>query len=105
MTADGPRGAVAVVGTGAMGAGIAQVAATAGHDVHLHDAGPQRAAAAVEGLRRRLSDLAAKGRLTDDQAQAAADRLHVVADLAELPGCELVVEAAVEDLEVKREVF
>ncbi|MEP6649617.1 MAG: 3-hydroxyacyl-CoA dehydrogenase NAD-binding domain-containing protein, partial [Lapillicoccus sp.] len=50
MTADGPRGAVAVVGTGAMGAGIAQVAATAGHQVYLHDAGPNRAAAAAEGL-------------------------------------------------------
>jgi 3-hydroxybutyryl-CoA dehydrogenase len=105
MTADGPRGAVAVVGTGAMGAGIAQVAATAGHAVYLQDAGANRAAAAVEGLRSRLSGLAAKGRLTDDDARAAADRLHVVADLKDLPECELVVEAAVEDLEVKRAVF
>ena len=105
MTTDGPRGDVAVVGTGAMGAGIAQVAAVAGHHVHLHDAGPNRAAAAAEGLAKRLTDLAAKDRMTADAARAAADRLHVVADLADLPPCELVVEAAAEDLEVKRSVF
>ena len=51
MTADGPRGDVAVVGTGAMGAGIAQVAATAGHDVYLHDAGDNRAAGCRRGPR------------------------------------------------------
>ena len=105
MTADGPRGDVGVVGTGAMGAGIAQVAAVAGHDVYLHDAAPNRAAAAAEGLAQRLTDLTAKGRMTAEAARAAADRIHVVADLADLPQCELVVEAAVEDLEVKRSVF
>ena len=63
MTADGPRGNVAVVGTGAMGAGIAQVAATAGHHVYLQDAGADRAEAAAEGLGQRLAALAAKGRL------------------------------------------
>jgi 3-hydroxybutyryl-CoA dehydrogenase len=105
MTADGPRGDVAVVGTGAMGAGIAQVAAVAGHDVYLNDAGPNRAAAAAEGLAQRLSDFTAKGRMTAEAARAAIDRVHVVAGLADLPQCELVVEAAVEDLEVKRSIF
>ena len=105
MTTDGPRGNVAVVGTGAMGAGIAQVAATAGHDVYLQDAGADRAQAAAEGIGQRLAELAAKGRLTSDEARAAADRLHVVADLADLPECELVIEAAAEDLEVKQAVF
>ncbi len=105
MTADRPRGVVAVVGTGAMGAGIAQVAATAGHQVYLHDAGADRAAAAVDGLLRRLSDLTAKGRLGDEEARSAGERLHVAAELDDLPECELVVEAAVEDLEVKRSVF
>ncbi len=105
MTADGPRGNVAVVGTGAMGAGIAQVAVTAGHHVYLHDAGDNRAAAAAEDLTRRLIALAAKGRITDDEVRAATDRLHVVAVLDDLPECELVVEAAAEDLEVKQTVF
>jgi 3-hydroxybutyryl-CoA dehydrogenase len=105
MTADGPRGDVAVVGTGAMGAGIAQVAAVAGHDVYLHDAGPNRAAAAADSVAQRLADLSAKGRMTAESAHAATDRIHVVADLADLPQCELVVEAAVEDLGVKRSVF
>jgi 3-hydroxybutyryl-CoA dehydrogenase len=88
-----------------MGAGIAQVAATAGHRVYLQDSGANRAAAAVEGIGRRLTDLAAKGRITTDEARAAADRLHVVADLTDLPECELVVEAAVEALDVKRPIF
>jgi 3-hydroxybutyryl-CoA dehydrogenase len=88
-----------------MGAGIAQVAAAAGHQVYLQDSGVNRAAAAAEGLTQRLGDLAAKGRISIDEAGAAADRLHVVSDLADLPECELVVEAAVEDLDVKRSIF
>ena len=105
MTTDRPRGDVAVVGSGAMGSGIAQVAATAGHHVHLQDTDAGRAAAAAEGIGRRLDDLAGRGRITHEGARAAADRIHVVARLQDLPECELVVEAAVEDLDVKRAVF
>ena len=96
---------VAVVGAGAMGAGIAQVAAVAGHPVRLLDNRPGAAAQAVAGIRAQLAKLADKGKLTPEAAQAASVHLCAVATSAELAGCGLVVEAIVENLEVKRGLF
>jgi len=96
---------VAVVGAGAMGAGIAQVAAVAGHAVRLLDNRPGAAAQAVAGIRAQLARLADKGKITPEAAQAAADRLSAVESSAGLAGCGLVVEAIVENLEVKRGLF
>jgi 3-hydroxybutyryl-CoA dehydrogenase len=98
-------GVVAVVGAGAMGSGIAQVAAQAGHEVHLVDAVPGRAGAAVDRLTTALGKLAAKGRVTDDEARAAADRLYSAEAVADLPECVLVVEAIREDLGDKQALF
>jgi 3-hydroxybutyryl-CoA dehydrogenase len=95
--------AVGVVGAGTMGAGIAQVAAAAGHPVLLYDAVPGAAERAADGVRERLAALVAKGRL--DAATAAAARLDPVGDLAGLAAARVVVEAVVEDLAVKRAVF
>lgn len=97
--------AVAVIGAGAMGAGIAQVAAVAGHHTLLIDAEPARAAKSGDEIRQRLRRLADKGRMTAEDAAAAADRLEVLDSLSSSPAvssCGLVVEAIVEDLEVKR---
>jgi 3-hydroxybutyryl-CoA dehydrogenase len=114
---DGPKGArrggvavlritleddVAVIGTGAMGAGIAEVAARAGHAVRLHDARPEAAARAVEDLARRLDRDVARGRLDRAEAAAVLARVRVVDGLDDLAGCGVVVEAVIEDLEVKR---
>lgn len=96
---------VGVVGAGTMGAGIAQVAAVAGHEVRVYDAAGGAAAAAVEAVRERLARAAGKGRLPAEEAEDAAARLHAVAALEEFAGCGLVVEAVVEDLEVKRALF
>ncbi len=112
---------MAVVGAGAMGAGIAQVAAQAGHEVHLADAREGVAAAAIDSIGARLHRLAVKGRITTGEADAAMGRLHVggadVAgtdptgirtagtDVADLPPVRLVIEAVAEDLGVKREIF
>ncbi|BCM07057.1 3-hydroxyacyl-CoA dehydrogenase [Ralstonia solanacearum] len=93
------------MGTGAMGRGIAQIAAQAGLRVRLFDASPQAVEAARAALADTLARLAAKGRLTADQADAALARLMPAAALAELADCDLVVEAIVEDLEVKRDLF
>src|SRR4051794_39302366 len=93
---------VAVIGTGAMGAGIAEVAARAGHAVRLHDARPEAAARAVEDLARRLDRDVARGRLEPTEAGAVLGRVRVVDRLDDLAGCGVVVEAVVEDLEVKR---
>ncbi|MFJ9797837.1 3-hydroxyacyl-CoA dehydrogenase [Streptomyces sp. NPDC101145] len=96
---------VAVVGAGTMGQGIAQVALVAGHPVRLYDAAPGRAAQAAESLLGRLDRLVAKGRLAQEDRDAAAARLHPAAGLDELADAALVVEAIVERLDVKQELF
>ncbi|MFF5925511.1 3-hydroxyacyl-CoA dehydrogenase [Streptomyces hydrogenans] len=96
---------VAVVGTGTMGQGIAQVALAAGHPVRLYDSAPGRAAEAVAAIGARLDRLVEKGRMAAADRDAAAGRLHAAADLAELADAALVVEAIVEDLAVKRRLF
>ncbi|WP_334157093.1 3-hydroxyacyl-CoA dehydrogenase [Oryzomicrobium sp.] len=100
-----PSAPVAVVGAGAMGAGIAQVAALAGHPVRLLDNRPGAAARAVDELRATLAKLAAKGKLDPAQADAAASRLAAVESLDGLADAALVVEAIVENLEAKRALF
>jgi len=96
---------VAVVGAGAMGAGIAQVAAVAGHRVLLLDNRAGAAQAAIEGLRAQLAKLADKGKMTADAAQAAGQRLQAAASLNDLAPAGLVVEAIVESLPAKQGLF
>src|SRR4051794_37906349 len=88
-----------------MGAGIALVAARAGHPVRLADVRPGAARAAVALLRRRLAALSARGRLPVDVAQEAATRLTAVDRTSDLDGCAVVVEAVAEDLAAKRALF
>jgi 3-hydroxybutyryl-CoA dehydrogenase len=96
---------VGVVGAGIMGAGIAQVAAQAGHPVRLLDARPGAAADAKAKLAATLDGLVNKGKLTPEAAQRTLARITPVASAAELSGCTLVVEAIVEQLEAKRGLF
>ncbi|MDC5698937.1 3-hydroxyacyl-CoA dehydrogenase NAD-binding domain-containing protein [Intrasporangium calvum] len=96
---------VAVIGAGAMGAGIAQVAAAAGHEVSLVDAAPGAAAAAIDRLGGGLDRLVAKGRLTAEEAATVRRRLTPVGSVDELPECGLVIEAVPEDLALKRKIF
>jgi 3-hydroxybutyryl-CoA dehydrogenase len=70
-----PSSTVAVIGAGAMGSGIAQIAAVAGHPVKLLDAREGAAASAIQRHRTQLNKLADKGRLTLEAAQAAGARL------------------------------
>ncbi|MFJ5138320.1 3-hydroxyacyl-CoA dehydrogenase [Streptomyces sp. NPDC088707] len=96
---------VAVVGTGTMGQGIAQVALVAGHPVRLYDSAPGRAEEAVAALTARLDRLVEKGRLDATAREAAVGRLYAARDLAELADAALVVEAIVELLPVKQQLF
>jgi 3-hydroxybutyryl-CoA dehydrogenase len=105
MTALDLSSPVAVVGTGTMGQGIAQVALVAGHPVRLHDAVPGRAAAAAEAIGARLDRLVAKDRLTAADRDAARARLRPADSLADLADCALVVEAVLERLDVKQKLF
>lgn len=96
---------VGVVGAGAMGRGIAQIAAQAGLLVRLYDNNAQAAAAARASLQQLWDTLAQKGRLGAEQAQAALQRVQPCADLSGLADCQLVIEAIVESLDVKRALF
>ncbi|MFG2886401.1 3-hydroxyacyl-CoA dehydrogenase [Streptomyces sp. NPDC048297] len=105
MTALDVSSPVAVVGTGTMGQGIAQVALMAGHRVRLYDAVPGRAQEAAEAIGARLDRLVAKGRLDAGDRDAARARLLPAGSLADLADCALVVEAVLERLDAKQALF
>jgi 3-hydroxybutyryl-CoA dehydrogenase len=105
MTALDLSSPVAVVGTGTMGQGIAQVALVAGRPVRLYDAVPGRAEAAASAIGARLDRLVDKERLSAADRDAARARLHPAAGLGELVDCALVVEAVLEQLDVKQQLF
>lgn len=96
---------VGIVGAGAMGAGIAQVAACAGHPVLIHDARAGAAAAAVAGIESALDRLAARGRMAAAARDSALARLSPVASVQDLAPAGLVIEAVTEDLDTKRALF
>ncbi|MCX4907211.1 3-hydroxyacyl-CoA dehydrogenase [Streptomyces sp. NBC_00878] len=105
MTALDLAGPVAVVGTGTMGQGIAQVALVAGHLVRLYDAVPGRAPAAAEAIAARLDRLVEKDRLTGAERDAARARLRPAESLSDLADSGLVVEAVLERLDVKQQLL
>jgi 3-hydroxybutyryl-CoA dehydrogenase len=96
---------VGVVGLGTMGAGIAQVCLQAGLEVVGREVSPDLGERARERIDHYLSRGVEKGRLTQGEKDAALGRLTLVTELADLVSCQLVIEAAFEDLEVKRELF
>jgi 3-hydroxybutyryl-CoA dehydrogenase len=96
---------VGVVGAGAMGRGIAQVCAAAGCDVHLFDMAAGAFARARDAVREDLAQGVKKGRLTQEDADATLARMHPATELAQLQGCDLVVEAIVEQLDPKQQLF
>ncbi len=106
MTVTMPPGStVAVVGAGAMGAGIAQIAAVNGHRVQLHDTRLGAGDAARKRIADTLARQVAKGRLTQAEADAAVERIATVVTLPDVCVAQLVIEAIVEDADAKRELF
>jgi 3-hydroxybutyryl-CoA dehydrogenase len=96
---------VGVVGAGAMGRGIAQIAAQAGSTVKLFDTQAAAVDRALADIGSQWDKLAAKGRMDQDAVQACKARLQAAGALADLAGCDLVIEAVVEKLEVKAGLF
>jgi 3-hydroxybutyryl-CoA dehydrogenase len=96
---------VGVVGAGTMGAGIAQVACLGGFETRLYDPIAEARRGASEQIRSSLDRSVERGRLGRDEADAALGRLQAVEALADLEPCDLVIEAAPERLELKRELF
>ena len=98
-------GRVGVLGAGTMGAGIAQVAALGGRETLLYDAFEGAAERGAEKLAEALAKGAARGRWSEADAEAARDRVHPAGALEDLAGCAILIEAAPEDLDLKRELF
>jgi 3-hydroxybutyryl-CoA dehydrogenase len=96
---------VGVVGLGTMGAGIAQVSVTAGHDTVGREVTMELAERARATIERYLGRAVEKERMTTEERDAALARLTLTTDLADLAECDLVIEAIVEDLDPKRELF
>ena len=96
---------VGVAGAGTMGSGIAQLACLGGYETVLHDPLPEALERGADALRANLTRGAERGRWTVDDADAAASRLSTGASLGDLAGCDLVVEAAPERLDLKRRLF
>ncbi len=96
---------IAVIGAGTMGRGIAQLAAIHGHDVILVDQSEQVLIDARDKLDYFIQRLAAKGKLSNEDAVAAFGRLHFTSEMSAIEGSDLVIEAIIENLEIKQKVF
>ncbi len=118
MTADGTKSTpmrhdfgpstvehIGVVGAGTMGAGIAQIAALGGYETRLHDPVPAALQTGIRRLYESLTKGATKGLWSEADADAASGRVGAAGRLADLGECDLVIEAAPEDLALKRELF
>ncbi len=105
LDANRPDLTVGVLGAGAMGRGIAQVAAAGGMRVLLMDAKPGMAAEAKGFIGKMFDRAAEKGQLSAADAAAAAGRVEVVESMAAFAACHVVVEAIVENLAIKQQTF
>src|ERR1700722_17853633 len=101
-----PPNTIGVIGAGTMGAGIAQLAClNAGATTLLHDPIPEALERGTNAIRGQLAKSATRGRITEERAKAADERLTAAATIDELAPCELVIEAAPESLELKQKLF
>ncbi len=98
-------GKIGVVGAGQMGTGIAHVCAISGLDVTIQDLNPDQLLKALESIDRTLERQVAKNKLSLEGKQIALAHIHTTHDFADFSGCDLVIEAATEQEDVKREIF
>ncbi|WP_323192669.1 3-hydroxyacyl-CoA dehydrogenase NAD-binding domain-containing protein [Halostella sp. PRR32] len=96
---------VGVVGAGTMGSGIAQVAATNGYDVVLRDIEQELVDQGFETIDDSLARFVRKETITEDDAETIRDRITGTTELSHLETCDLVIEAVVENIDVKQDVF
>lgn len=96
---------IAIVGSGAMGSGIAQVAAQSGHTVTVYDAQAAALSRAAQQIGAALDKAVEKGKLPAEEAQAIQARISYTQELSGCREAELVIEAIVEDLDIKKKLF
>ena len=96
---------IGIIGAGQMGGGIAHVCALAGYDVQLLDMTQELLDKAVAGIDRNISRQVSKGKVSEADKTAALARIETGTDYAAFGNCDLVIEAATENEEIKREIF
>lgn len=96
---------IGVIGAGQMGAGIAQVAAMSGHQTILFDAASDQIAKGRKGISASLAKFVEKQKLSADQKQAVEERIKNGSSLKDLAGCDLVIEAIIENTDIKLKLF
>lgn len=96
---------IGVIGSGAMGSGIAQVAAMAGHEVHVYDANPVAAQSAANNLKLSIQKLVEKGKCSQEKSEEILKNIFFQSSIDKLNYCELIIEAIVENIDIKKEVF
>lgn len=96
---------VGVIGAGTMGTGIAQVAATQGHHVYLYDAYPQQLEKSRAGLESILARQVEKERMSQDEVDGILGRIEFVDNITNFGECGFVIEAIVEDIDIKKDTF
>lgn len=97
---------VAVIGSGQMGSGIAQVAAQAGCEVRLYDAEPERVSRSLAGIEKQLNGGVAKGKWTQEQAEQARGRIRSAGSLQEAAeDADVIIEAIIENMTAKKKLL
>ncbi|ESU34426.1 3-hydroxybutyryl-CoA dehydrogenase [Bacillus sp. 17376] len=96
---------IMVIGAGQMGSGIAQVCAQAGYDVFLNDLKPEFIERGLAGIKKNLNRQVDKGRMTSEQLDEVVNRITSSTDLQDAKNVDLVVEAAVENMDIKAKIF
>jgi len=96
---------IGIIGSGAMGTGIAQVAAMAGEEVRLFDKSNEAGKHAILNIQKSVNKLVEKGRLSPSEGVAVTGRIYLCEQLETFADCDLVIEAIIEDIEVKKELF
>lgn len=96
---------IGVIGAGSMGAGIAQVAATANCEVIIYDNSSQVCELAIKKLDKILSRLIEKGRINNDKKVSIINNISIIKELKDFKDCNLVIEAVIENEEIKKSIF
>ncbi|MCQ8185803.1 3-hydroxybutyryl-CoA dehydrogenase [Parvularcula maris] len=96
---------VGIIGAGQMGSGIAHVMALAGYDVTLHDVSENAIKASLELVEGNLGRQLAKSKITEDEMKAAIGRIRPAPKMTQLTDCDIVIEAATENIELKKAIF
>lgn len=96
---------IMVVGAGQMGSGIAQVCATNGFEVILYDINEEAVNKGLANIYNLLSRQVGKGKLTEEERKEIINRIQQSTSLQDAEGCQIVIEAAVENMEVKKDIF